>query len=279
MRVWIMGRRGLLARAMQRKCKERGIDYVATSKKEVDLTNRQAVEAQFETLHFTHLINCAAYTAVDRAEEEEKEAHALNAEGVALLALLAHQHSKRLLHFSTDYVFNGKAERYKEEDPTDPLSIYGKSKAEGEVLLKKYCPEACLIRTSWLFGREGNHFVKKMIALLETQEQMEVVSDQIGRPTYADDLAEAALSLLDRSGTFHFANSGETSWHGFAEAIKRKLEERGRPIRCKRVEPVTSAAFGALAPRPASSILETERFSPPHWERGLEEVIAHALPS
>jgi len=279
MKLWIVGKRGILASAMQRKCQENGIDYIATSKREVDVLQEDAVQAQFETLSFTHVINCAAYTAVDQAEDEEEKAHALNAQAVETLAKCASAHGKKLIHFSTDYVFDGKASGYGEEAVTSPLSIYGKSKEAGEKLLQKYYPGSCLIRTSWLFGKEGNHFVKTMIRLMRERKELGVVSDQWGRPTYADDLAGATLSLLDASGTYHFANSGETTWHGFAEAIKKCLEEKSVSLKCHKIHPISTEEFDAKAERPKSSILKTEKLSPPHWEKGLEEVICHALKS
>jgi len=277
MKLWIIGKRGILSSAMQRKCKEKGIDYVATSRREVDLYQEEAIKSQFETLSFTHVINCAAYTAVDRAEEEEEKAHALNARAIETLAKYASSYGKKLIHFSTDYVFDGKEKGYGETAATAPLSIYGKSKESGEKLLKEHFAGACLIRTSWLFGKEGNHFVKTMIRLMQVREVIGVVSDQWGRPTYADDLAEATLTLLDASGTYHFANAGETTWHGFAEAIKKCLEEKNVSLKCQHVNPISTEDFGAKAKRPVSSILKTESFSPPHWEEGLEEVIRHAL--
>ena len=276
MKVWIIGKWGMLSRAMQRKCKENGIDFIASTREELDLENEQAVRAQFETLMFTHIINCAGYTAVDQAEEEKEKAYALNAEAVALLAKLSKEKGNKLIHFSTDYVFDGEKEAYSEEDERAPLSEYGKSKEAGERLLMEHYPEALLIRTSWLFGREGNDFVKTMIKLMNEKESLNIVSDQRGRPTYADDLAEAVLLILDESGIYHFANEGETTWHGFAERIQKKLEEK-KQLCCKKIEPISSEDFGARAKRPASSVLLTEKFSPPHWEAGLEEVLAHAL--
>ncbi|QVL57605.1 MAG: dTDP-4-dehydrorhamnose reductase [Simkaniaceae bacterium] len=278
MKVWIIGKWGKLSQAMQRKCKENGIDFVASTRQEVDLENEEAVRAQFETLTFTHVINCSGYTAVDQAEEEKEKAHALNAEAVALLAKLSKEKGNKLIHFSTDYVFDGEKEAYGEEDERAPLSEYGRSKEAGERFLMEHYPEALLIRTSWLFGKEGNDFVKTMIKLMDEKESLDVVSDQRGRPTYADDLAEAALSILDESGTYHYANEGETTWHSFAEMIQKKLEEK-KQVRCKKIEPISSEDFGAKAKRPASSVLLTEKFSPPHWEVGLEEVLAHALES
>lgn len=278
MKVWIIGRRGMLASAMKRKCEEEGIPHFVTSRKEVDLENEQAVRAQFDTLNFTHIINCSGYTAVDQAEEEKEKAHALNAEAVALLAKLSKKKGNKLIHFSTDYVFDGEKEGYTVSDERAPLSEYGRSKEAGESLLFEHYPEALLVRTSWLFGKEGSHFVKKMIELMDEKEELSVVSDQKGRPTYADDLAEAVLTILDNSGTFHFANEGEATWHEFAEAIQKKLAEK-KNIRCKKVEPISSEEFEAKAKRPRSSILEVDHFSPRHWSLALEKVLEHALRS
>ena len=277
MRVWIIGRWGMVAQALQRKCREKGIDYLATTRREVDVLSKEALKAQFETLSFTHVVNCSGYTAVDRAEEEEEKAYALNAEAVMHLAELAKVHEKKLIHFSTDYVFNGEKKAYGVDDPIAPLSIYGKSKGAGEKALHAHYPGACLIRTSWLFGREGNHFVKTVVELMKTEDVLKVVSDQKGRPTYADDLAEAALTLLDASGTYHFANQGETTWHHFAKTIQSKLREKNYLIKCKEIAETTTEEFGAKAKRPFSSVLKTEHFSPTHWEKGLEEVLDHVL--
>lgn len=278
MKIWIIGKWGMLSQAMQRKCLEKGIEFVASTREELNLENEEAVKAQFETLMFTHIINCAGYTAVDQAEEERERAHALNAEAVALLARLSKKRGNKLIHFSTDYVFDGEKEAYGEDDGKVPLSEYGKSKERGERLLMEHYPEALLVRTSWLFGKEGTDFVKKMIELMEVEESISVVNDQRGRPTYADDLAEAVLSILDESGIYHFANEGETTWHGFAQSIQKKLKEK-KDLCCQKVEPISSEAFPAKAKRPASSVLLTEKFSPPHWEIGLEEVLKHALES
>lgn len=276
MKVWIIGRWGMLARAMQRKCQQKGIPYFMTSRKEVDIKSEEALRAQFETLEFTHIINCSGYTAVDQAEVEKEKAHALNGRAVGLLAKLSQEKGNRLIHFSTDYVFDGEKEGYREDDEKAPLSEYGKSKELGERLLFEHYPEALLIRTSWLFGREGKDFVKKMMTLMDEKEALHVVSDQKGRPTYADDLAEAVLSMLDDAGTFHFANDGETTWHEFAETIQKKLSQK-KKIRCKKVEPISSDEFETKAKRPRSSVLETDHFTPRHWVLALEEVIEHAL--
>ena len=278
MKIWIIGKWGMLAQAIQRKCREKRIDYIATTKEEVDITNEQSLRAQFETLAFTHLINCSGYTAVDRAEQESKQAYALNAQSVALLAILSNERKNPLIHFSTDYVFDGKKGYYKEHDERAPLSEYGKSKEFGERLLMEYYPQALLIRTSWLFGKEGSSFVTKMIAMMKNQERISIVDDQIGRPTYADDLAEATLSILDRSGIYHFANKGAITWYDFAQIIQKKIDGN-KSIRCQQIQPISSKDFKREGQRPLSSILLTEKFSPRHWEIGLEEVLHHALGS
>ncbi|MCB1084788.1 MAG: dTDP-4-dehydrorhamnose reductase [Chlamydiia bacterium] len=276
MRLWIIGKWGMLAQAMQRASRAAGIEFVATTRKEVNLLDEGALTAQFKTLNFSHVINCSGYTAVDQAEEETEAAHALNEKGVELLAKLCAKHGKKLLHFSTDYVFDGKAGEYEAEDAPSPLSVYGRSKAAGEAALLRHHPEGCIIRTSWLFGKEGSCFVKKMIMLMQERERLQVVDDQRGRPTYADDLAEAALGLLESSGIHHFSNSGETSWHGFATEILEKL--KGRGVKCQEIEPISSETFGAKAVRPERAALKSSKSSRP-WNEGVDEVIAHVLGS
>ena len=277
MRVWIIGKRGMLSQAFRRKCRVRGVDYLATSRLEVNVEDESAVRAQFETLDFTHLINCSGYTAVDRAEDEEQLAYLLNVVAVERLAKLSKKHRKKLIHFSSDYVFDGEEESYREDARPAPLSIYGKTKEAGEKKLFEHYPGACLVRTSWLFGREGNDFVKKMVTLMQERESLHVVSDQRGRPTYADDLAEAVLTIIDQSGIFHFANEGAISWFEWAEIIKKKLEERNVPLRCKEIAAISTEEFGAKAARPRSSLLVTDKFVAPHWDRGLEEVLESVI--
>ena len=277
MRLWIIGKKGMLAKAFQRKCLEKGVDYIATSRKEVNIEHEETLRAQFETLDFTHIINCSGFTAVDLAEEEKEHAYALNTLAVERLAKLAQETQKKIIHFSTDYVFDGKQEQYGEEALPRPLSVYGKSKEAGEKKLFEQCPKACLLRTSWLFGVEGEHFVKKMVQLLEKKECVKVVNDQRGCPTYADDLVEAVLEILNESGIYHFSNTGALSWYEWAEVIKQKLEEKNVPLLCRKIEAVSTDAYGAAASRPRSSILKVSKFKAPHWEAGLEKVLERVI--
>ena len=174
-------------------------------------------------------------------------------------------------------MFNGSEDVVEENTLTSPLSIYGKSKSAGEEKLFYHCPQACLVRTSWLFGKEGNNFVKKMIELMQSREVIHVVSDQIGQPTYADDLVDAVLTILNESGTFHFANKGIISWFEWAKIIKKKLEEKNIPHLCKTVCEVSSKDYGAKAQRPGKVVLQTKTFSPSHWNHGLDKVIDYVI--
>lgn len=279
MKLWIIGKKGMLAKAFQRKCREKGVDYIATSRKEVNIEHERTLRAQFETLDFTHIINCSGFTAVDRAEEEKEHAYALNSLAVGRLAKFAQETKKKMIHFSTDYVFDGEKDQYEEEALTMPLSVYGKSKEAGEQKLFEHHPKACLVRTSWLFGIEGEHFVKKMVQLLKKKECVKVINDQRGCPTYADDLVEAVMGILNASGIYHFSNVGPLSWHEWAEVIKQKLEEKNVPLMCKKIEAVSTDAYGAAANRPSSSILKVSKFQAPHWEVGLEKVLERVITS
>ena len=280
MRLWIIGKNGMLAKAFQRICKKEGIDFISTSKKEVDISQSTDVQAQFETLSFSHIINCSGYTAVESAEKSKEQAHLLNVQSVENLARLSSIYKKKLIHFSTDYVFDGgKGLPYTEEDECNPLSIYGKTKREGEEKLLTLCPEACLIRTSWLFGKEGNHFVKTMMKLMKEKESIQIVSDQVGKPTFCDDLVRATLTLLEQRGVFHIANRGEVSWHEFATEIYQCMKRKNIPMNCREILPIKAKEYGTIAPRPPYSVLSTVKFekqgkfSLRSWKECLDEVV------
>lgn len=278
MKLWIIGKRGMLSRALQRLCKEKEIDYLVTSRKEVDVTDEASLKAQFDSLEITHVINCSGYTAVDRAEEESEKAEKLNIHAVESLGRLAKAKGIKLIHFSTDYVFNGEESApYGEEASAEPLSIYGQTKRIGEEKLLLTHPEACIIRSSWVFGREGNHFVQTMVHLMKQHESIRVVSDQKGRPTFCDDLACAALDLLDHEGIYHFANSGAATWLEFAETILLYLKEKGEAVKCQKIEPISSIEYDAPAKRPSFSVLQTDKYekaaqkTPRAWQECLKE--------
>ncbi len=249
------------------------------SRFEVDITQPQTLKSYFENQPFDGIINCAGYTQVDQAEKETSEANKINVEGVQNLIDFAEKKSLTLIHFSTDFVFDGnKMGSYFEKDATNPLSVYGKSKLAGEaVLAKSKCQNVCF-RVSWLFSPFGKNFVKTILKLSKTKKEINVVDDQYGKPTYGIDLAKAILASLNHPGlfkqnTYHFAQGPETNWFGFAQKI---VEISGND--CE-VKPILSSAYPALAKRPMNSVLDTQRMeknlslNSRNWEDALLDCI------
>lgn len=279
-RVWICGANGMLGSHFQRLLGEKQIPFLANGHRQIDITDRDAVAAFVRVQKITHIINCAAYTQVDKAESEPEFAYKANAMGPAHLGLAARKYGARVIHFSTDYVFNGFGKQpYKEEQICSPLGAYGMSKLAGEVKLLDVLPEACIIRTSWLFGHPGKNFVDTMLKLMSQRDSLRIVVDQIGRPTYCQDLADAALEMLDLPGLFHFANQGETSWFDFASEIQRQALDRGVLIKPCALEPIPTSGYPTPAKRPAYSSLNTNKIEqqlgrcPRSWQAALSDYL------
>ena len=230
-------------------------------RKTLDITRPDSIDACLQTQEFTAIINAAAYTAVDKAEQEPEQASAVNARGPAHLARLAKQYQLPLLHISTDFVFDGnKKSPYQPGDPTAPLGVYGRSKLEGEqAVLDTLGDDAVVIRTSWLYSAFGHNFVKTMLRLMGERDSLRVVNDQIGSPTSTHSLAQVILAILGEgkiSGIYHWCDGGEISWFDFAvaiqaEALARQLIDRKIPI-----APISSAEYPTPARRPAYSVLD-----------------------
>ncbi len=279
----------MLASALRARLEALDVPYVATDR-ELDIADLAAVRAFAERERPTAIVNAAAYTRVDDAEQEREAAQRANAIGPEQLGLVARELGVRVVHFSTDYVFDGRGKApYREDAPCAPLGVYGQTKLEGErrLLASDDRERTCVIRTSWLFGENGANFVKTMLTLLETRDELRVVADQCGRPTYTVDLAHAAIELLApreqrprASGVFHFANRGAATWHEFACEIMKQAAEAGLPLRARAVHAITSAEFPRPAPRPAYSVLSTERieaalgYPPPPWQDALARYIS-----
>lgn len=277
MKVWLTGCNGMLGHAFARRLTNANIDFIGTDL-DVDLTSSAAIEDFGRSHQFTHIINTAAYTKVDDAEAETDKAFAVNGMAVRFLCEQAERQAAILIHFSTDYVFLGVAsEPYTEGSTTGPISAYGKSKLDGERWVQSQMSQvagAYLIRTSWLFGPGGANFVRTILNALKTRKEVRVVHDQRGRPTYNDDLARAAMMLTGLHGRepapvgcYHFANSGETSWYGFALAVAELARKNGIRLAADRIVPITTDELERPAPRPAYSVLDTQKF-----ERTLGEV-------
>jgi dTDP-4-dehydrorhamnose reductase len=250
-----------------------------------DLTDRESVSRYFDQNHFDYIIHCAAYTAVDKAETEPEKAFQINAGVPGTLHEICLKNHSRLIHLSTDYVFDGRAcLPYVETDPTAPRSVYGKSKLAGEQEVLKN-PENIVIRTSWLYSAQGTNFLKTMLRLGKERESLNVVYDQVGTPTSAADLAWALLEICSNlestgdktGGIYHYSNEGVCSWYDFALEI---MEMAG--LNCK-VYPITSDQFPSPVKRPPFSVLNktkikaTFRLEIPHWKKSLEKVVKSIL--
>jgi dTDP-4-dehydrorhamnose reductase len=258
--ILITGGRGMLAHAFGALLEKRGRTSFLASRADCDVASPGQAAALFEKVRPTLVINCAAYTKVDLAEKERERANAANATGPAVLADLCGGNSARLVHFSTDYVFDGTLRRpLRPDDPVGPQSAYGQSKLDGERNIRKHNPPGWLIvRTAWLYGPNGPNFVQTMLNVARAGKPLRVVNDQVGSPTYTFDLAEATFDLLDRSATgiWHVSNSGQTNWFDFSKAI---FEEWGLT---PDLQPITSAEWKSTKPdsatRPAYSVFDLE---------------------
>ena len=233
-------------------------EWVFTDREELDLCDLVGLEAQLDAIHPQIIINCAAHTAVDRAETEVELSDVLNHQAVAVLAKWSAAHGAKLIHVSTDYVFDGSSSiPLTETAPTKPINVYGVTKLAGEKACMEANPNAIVIRTSWVYSRFGNNFVKTMSRLMQERESLNVVNDQIGSPTYAADLAQAILTILThahwQAGIYHFSNEGEISWYEFALAI----QEIGG-FDCE-ISGIPSAAYPTPAKRPAFSLLDKSK--------------------
>jgi dTDP-4-dehydrorhamnose reductase len=255
--------------------------FLFVTKAELDITDFNSIIKYFKGHSVDFCINCAAYTAVDKAETDEDRAYLVNADAVAILAKICSQNNTQLIHISTDYVFDGKATQpYKETDTPNPVSVYGKSKLQGEELAMKHCPSAIIIRTAWLYSSFKNNFVKTMLRLLKEKENINVVNDQIGCPTYAADLAMAIMRIIrsnkskENPGIYHYTNAGITNWYAFAVAIKKITGSN-----CI-VDPITTVQYPTAAKRPAYSVLDTAKITAtfhveiPDWENSLEKCLS-----
>ena len=199
-KVWIIGNRGMLGTELSELFASRGISVTGTDR-EVDITSQDALNAFAAEYKPRYIVNCAAYTAVDKAEDDRELCRALNADGAGNIARAANRAGARLVHISTDYVFNGNGTRpYREDDPTDPTGVYGLTKRDGEVLVLKENPESWIIRTAWLYGQHGNNFVHTMLRLMGERDELRVVNDQFGSPTWARDLAGVVADFVSLSG-------------------------------------------------------------------------------
>lgn len=289
-RVLVLGAGGQLGFELTRATWPEGVSVVAVARPDVDLTHPESVRAAVERVDPGVVVNAAAHTAVDRAEREPDAAFAVNRDGPALLAEICAARDAALIHVSTDYVFDGaKATPYVEDDPVGPINVYGASKEAGERAVRARLERHVILRTSWVHGVHGANFVKTMLRLGRERDEVGVVADQRGAPTAAADLAGVVTRIVGRLaagapipwGTYHFSNTGETTWFAFAERVFRRLEavEGHRP----RSRAIATADYPTPARRPAGSRLDCARIRAaldldiPTWEDGVDRVLDELL--
>lgn len=292
-RILVVGRAGQLALSLAERGAARGVDLSLIGRPQIDLRRPDGLSAAIASSGASVVVNAAAYTAVDQAESDVAAAEEANAIGPGLLAAAAAACGARMIHVSTDYVFDGsKAAPYREDDATAPLGVYGRTKLAGEEAVRAALPGHAIIRTAWVYSPFARNFVKTMLGAAQARPELRVVDDQVGTPTSALDLAEAILVLADSwrkepdlgvGATWHLAGTGATSWAGFAREIFRISAGLGGPS--AKVVPITSAEWPTPARRPANSRLDSSRFAAtfgytaPDWKVSLAACVARILAS
>jgi len=255
--------------------------FMFTTREELPVENVEAIKVFFEKNKINYCINCAAYTAVDKAESEKQKAFLINADAVGELAAICNSHQTKLIHISTDYVYDGSSHiPLKEGAATLPVNVYGESKLKGEELALNKNPATLIIRTSWVYSSFGNNFVKTMLRLFKERNEINVINDQLGSPTYAADLAEVILEFIEKreqgndfSGIVNYCNSESTTWYAFAEEIKALVNSN-----CI-INPIPTSSYKTAAKRPLYSVLDTSKIKGwlqlemPNWKESLEKCI------
>ncbi|MDM1073253.1 dTDP-4-dehydrorhamnose reductase [Empedobacter brevis] len=282
-RILVTGANGQLGQSILEQSKNyKEIECFFVTRNELDLTNEDLVKHYFEDKSFDFIVNCAAYTAVDKAEDDQENAYLVNAKAVEYLAKIAKEKNSQFIHISTDYVFDGtELIPRTESDQTNPIGVYGETKLKGENLALENNPNTIIIRTAWVYSRFGNNFVKTMLRLFKEKESISVVADQIGSPTNALDLAKAILDItsVDKPsyGIFNYSNEGECSWFQFAQKIK---ELSGATTE---IHSVPTSAYPTKAKRPAYSLLDKSKIKEvfqvevPNWEDSLKEELKYLV--
>ena len=287
--ILLTGANGQLGREMVELAQDLHLSLYAFNRSQLNITELEQIKYAVRTINPKYIINTAAYTAVDRAENESELAFLINSVGVNNLAQVAEEYNIPLIHISTDYVFDGqKKSAYIEEDETQPLSIYGKSKLSGENLLRKTWNKHIILRVSWIFGRFGNNFVKAIIRLAKENNELEIIADQRGAPTYTGDIALTLIKIIDCLekgqtdwGTYHYTGLPTLSWYEFAKKIVTEAKQH-QLLKVKKIIPIRASEYPSIATRPYNSELACQRISqtfyidPINWSYGLKKMV-HCL--
>jgi dTDP-4-dehydrorhamnose reductase len=285
--IWLIGNKGMLGQEVEKLFKRKRLSYLA-SDKEVDITNYPILQEFTKNIELAWIINCSGYTEVDKAEKEIEKAFQINRDGVKNISKIATEKQAKLVHISTDYVFNGEKDTplsYTEDDKTEPINLYGESKLAGEREIKETLKKYFILRTAWLYGIGGKNFVSTMLKLFKEKEEIKVVSDQWGSPTYSVDLAEVILKIInndsDKFGIYHFTNEGVTNWYEFARTIYEKAKRLGLIEGNKKIEaqPIKTEDYPTAARRPRYSVLSKDKIKKEfnlklrNWDEALEDFL------
>lgn len=286
MKVAVTGAGGQLGTDLVRQLQARGDEVVALDVAEVDFAAPATVAPAIAALAADWVINCAAYTAVDRAEAEPELAARVNRDSAGEVARGAATSGARLVQVSTDFIFDGAQGRpYREDDPARPLGVYGRTKWEGEQRVREVLPEAVVLRTAWVYAAHGRNFARTILGLAAERERLTVVDDQVGTPSWTADIARAILALIDAGaeGTWHFTNEGVASWYDFALAIVEEARALGMDLALEELLPIPSEDYPTPATRPAYSVLSKQKIRPlygeaiPHWRDSLRAMLRELL--
>jgi len=289
--IWLIGNKGMLGTELSLLLESTSLPFIGTDR-ETDITDTTALEKFAKNQSIDWIINCAAYTAVDKAENDTEVCRKLNTIGAGNIAFCARNIDAKLIHISTDYVFDGNGIKpegldiprpYREDDATNPTGVYGLTKRDGEISVMENNPHSYIIRTAWLYGKHGNNFVHTMLRLMNDQDEVKVVNDQRGSPTWTFDLASVIITFIKTVdsgknipfGIYHFTNEGNITWFEFAKKIFKYGRELGRIAKDCAVKPCTSAEFPAKVKRPAYSVLDKSKIKTvlgitvPEWDKSL----------
>ena len=282
MKVLVTGADGQLGSDLCRLLETRGDEVIAPTLADMDFLQPDSIGKQVRAHQPDWLINCAAYTQVDLAEQEADKAFTINRDAAEAVTRATLEQGCRLLHVSTDFIFDGRQTApYEEQAAGNPLSVYGDSKWQGEQAVLRHDPQALVLRTAWVYGVHGENFVKTMLRLAGDREELRVVADQRGTPSWTRDIAGAMLALMDQqaTGVFHYTNEGEATWYEFACAIVDEAREAGFKLKVERMTPISTAEYPTAATRPAYSVLDKTRIKAllkqpiPHWRDSLRAMI------
>ncbi len=282
MKILITGASGQLGHETQLMLQNKGIDTIGIGRKELDFSQPEQVAGYIASQHADWVINCAAYTQVDKAEKNAALAFRVNRDAAEAVAEGVRRYTGRLLHVSTDFIFDGSQSRpYCEDDSANPLNVYGQSKWEGEQAIRKILPEAIILRTAWVYGVHGNNFVRTILRLAYEREELNIIDEQIGNPSWTFDISQAMYALIEKNCAeiYHFTNEGVASWYDFALAIIEEAQSLGFNLNVRTVNPIPTHAYPTPAIRPVCSLLSKEKiraeinYNIPHWRESLKTML------